>query len=30
MKKTYVKPTFLKRDRLSAVTAVACTISKPC
>ncbi|AEH87616.1 hypothetical protein X740_29025 [Mesorhizobium sp. LNHC221B00] len=27
MKKTYQKPLLVKRDRLSAVTAVACPIS---
>lgn len=30
MKKTYQKPVLVKRDRLSAIAAVACPISHPC
>ncbi|WP_188394107.1 putative RiPP precursor [Mesorhizobium sp. SARCC-RB16n] len=30
MKKTYAKPTLSKREKLSAVTAIACPVSQPC
>ena len=30
MKKTYQKPRLSKREKLTAVVAVACTISHPC
>jgi hypothetical protein len=30
MKKTYVKPRLIKREKLSDVAAVTCTISHPC
>jgi hypothetical protein len=30
MKKTYQKPVLSKREKLSAVTAIACPVSQPC
>ncbi|ESY61407.1 putative RiPP precursor [Mesorhizobium sp. B283B1A] len=30
MKKIYEKPSLNKREKLSAVTAIACPISQPC
>ncbi|UQS65548.1 putative RiPP precursor [Mesorhizobium opportunistum] len=30
MKKIYEKPSLSKREKLSAVTAIACPISQPC